>query len=188
MQTRTFYRFCCAVLLCFSGLLHAGTTQVMLETNQGNILLELDGEKAPITVENFLTYVDEGFYDGTVFHRVIAGFMIQGGGFTENMDKKSTKEAIKNEANNGLKNEPGTIAMARTRHPDSATAQFFINTVNNRFLNNGVRGVGYAVFGKVAEGMDTVMKISRLPTTSKGMYQDVPKEPVVIVKAYRVAE
>jgi len=187
MHIRTFYSLCCACLLSFSGLLHAATTQVMLETNQGEILLELDGDKAPITVENFLSYVDEGFYNGTIFHRVIAGFMIQGGGFTESMDKKPTNEAIKNEADNGLKNEPGTIAMARTRHPDSATAQFFINTVNNRFLNHGARGAGYAVFGKVAEGMDVVMKISRLPTTSQGMYQDVPKEPVIIIKAYRVA-
>ncbi|MDI3325418.1 peptidylprolyl isomerase [Pontibacterium granulatum] len=159
----------------------------MLETNQGEILLELDGDKAPITVDNFLSYVDDGFYNGTIFHRVIAGFMIQGGGFNESMDKKTTNEAIKNEADNGLKNEAGTIAMARTQHPDSATAQFFINTVNNRFLNHGARGAGYAVFGKVIEGMDVVMKISRLPTTSQGMYQDVPKKPVIIIKAYRVA-
>lgn len=188
MHTRTLQSLCCAFLLLFSGLLHAATTQVMLETNQGEILLELDSDKAPITVDNFLSYVDDGFYNGTIFHRVIAGFMIQGGGFTEKMDKKTTKEAIKNEADNGLANEPGTVAMARTRHPDSATAQFFINTVNNRFLNHGVRGPGYTVFGKVTKGMDIVMKISRLPTTSKGMYQDVPKDPVIIVKAYRVSQ
>jgi len=173
-----------ALLLCVSSLAHAETTRVTLETNQGNIILELDGYKAPITVRNFLGYVDDGFYNGTIFHRVIAGFMIQGGGFTPDMEKKTTKQAIQNEAGNGLQNLPGTIAMARTRHPHSATAQFFINTVNNRNLNKGPGNPGYAVFGKVVEGMDLVMKISRVPTTRTGGYRDVPKEPIIIQRAY----
>lgn len=188
MTARTLSSLFCALLLTFSGLLQAAPTLVTLETNQGLIELELDGDKAPKTVANFLSYVDEGFYNGTVFHRVIAGFMIQGGGFTEAMNKKTTKAAIENESSNGLKNLPGTIAMARTQHPNSATAQFFINTVNNTFLNPGARGPGYAVFGKVVNGMDIVMKISRLPTMSKGMYRDVPKSPVIIVKAYRTKQ
>lgn len=183
------YRFFSRILMLTLALVSLNTQaaqpQVTLETNLGKIQLELNSEKAPITVENFLRYVDSGFYDNTVFHRVIAGFMIQGGGFTEAMEQKTTGAPIKNEAANGLKNLPGTIAMARTQNPDSATAQFFINTVNNSFLNDGVRGPGYAVFGKVVGGMDVVMKISRVPTTRNGMHSDVPKEPVVVLRAYR---
>lgn len=171
-----------ALLLCISSLAHADTTRVTLETNKGNIVLELDGDKAPITVKNFLSYAEDGFYNGTIFHRVIAGFMIQGGGFTPAMEKKTTRQAIQNEADNGLKNLTGTIAMARTRHPHSATAQFFINTVNNRNLDRRPGNPGYAVFGKVVEGMDLVMQISRVPTTHKDGYRDVPKDPIIIQK------
>jgi peptidyl-prolyl cis-trans isomerase A (cyclophilin A) len=183
------YRFLSKVVIIALALIslsaQAASPQVTLETTAGKIQLELNADKAPVTVENFLRYVDSGFYNDTVFHRVIAGFMIQGGGFTAAMDQKPTRAAIKNEAGNGLKNLPGTIAMARTQDPDSATAQFFINTVNNGFLDAGARGPGYAVFGKVVGGMDVVMKISRVPTTRKGMHADVPQEPVVILRAYR---
>jgi len=158
---------------------------VIFETNQGNIELELNADKAPVSVENFLGYVDSGYYNNTIFHRVIAGFMIQGGGFTPEMEKKQTQAPIQNESDNGLKNEPGTIAMARTRAPHSATSQFFINTVNNRNLNGSAQRPGYAVFGKVTKGMDVVMKISRVPTTTVDYYRDVPKSAVVIEKAYR---
>lgn len=165
---------------------------VLLETSHGNIKIELYPEKAPITVENFLKYVKEGHYDGTIFHRVIRDFMIQGGGFTEKMsEKKTAHPPIKNEAGNGLKNERGAVAMARTNVVDSATAQFFINAVNNDFLNHvneTPRGYGYAVFGKVVSGMEVVDKIRSVPTGSHGMFDDVPKEPVVIRKALVVQE
>lgn len=156
---------------------------VVIETNQGTIEAELYADKAPISVENFLKYTQEGFYDGTVFHRVIDGFMIQGGGFTENMQQKPTRDQIKNEATNGLKNERGTLAMARTNVVDSATAQFFINVKDNDFLNHSSptpSGYGYAVFGKVTNGMEIVEKIKGVPTTTRGMFQDVPVTPVVI--------
>ena len=160
---------------------------VLFETSMGNIKVELYPDKAPISVKNFLTYVREGHYDGLVFHRVIRDFMIQGGGFTKEMKETGTKHPpIKNEADNGMKNDRGTVAMARTSVVDSATAQFFINTVNNEFLNHRAKtpqGYGYAVFGKVIEGMDTVDKIRAVPTGSSGMFQDVPKQPVVILKA-----
>ena len=158
---------------------------VVLETNKGNITIELDEEKAPISVANFLAYVDDGYYDGTVFHRVIPGFMIQGGGMDENLKEKETKEPIKNEADNGLGNERGTLAMARTQIVDSATSQFFINLTNNDFLNHGGRDFGYAVFGKVTEGMDIVDEIAKVATGDKGFHQNVPVEPVTIISAKR---
>jgi cyclophilin family peptidyl-prolyl cis-trans isomerase len=164
----------------------AQAPQVTLETNQGVIVLELAPEKAPATVANFLEYVKAGFYDGTVFHRVIDGFMIQGGGFTADLGKKDTRAPIKNESENGLSNSRGTIAMARTNDPHSATAQFFINTVDNSSgLDHGKTAQvwGYAVFGKVTQGMDVVDKIAKVQTSSKGGMQDVPTTPVVIVKA-----
>ena len=158
---------------------------VILSTSQGEIAIELDPDKAPVTVGNFLSYVDSGFYDGTIFHRVIDGFMIQGGGFTQDMKQKPTQAPIKNEADNGLRNEKGTIAMARTAVKDSATAQFFINLKDNEFLNHGSRDFGYAVFGKVVRGMDVVEKIGHLRTGSAGGMQDVPLEPIVIQSAKR---
>jgi peptidyl-prolyl cis-trans isomerase B (cyclophilin B) len=159
---------------------------VELHTNHGVIKLELNAEKAPKSVENFLNYVKAGHYDNTVFHRVIDGFMIQGGGFEPGMKQKPTAEPINNEANNGLKNENGSIAMARTNDPHSATAQFFINVNDNDFLNHSSptpQGWGYAVFGKVVEGMDIVEKIKKVKTGSKGFHQDVPVDDVVIEKA-----
>ena len=159
---------------------------VKLHTNHGIITLELDAEKAPVTVANFLAYVESGHYDNTVFHRVIDGFMIQGGGFEPGMNQKPTGEQIKNEADNGLKNERGTIAMARTQAPHSATAQFFINVADNDFLNHrspDLQGWGYCVFGKVSEGMDVVDAIRKVKTGSSGFHQDVPKEDVIIEKA-----
>jgi len=159
---------------------------VKLHTNHGTITLELDAEKAPKTVENFLQYVRDGFFDGTIFHRVIDGFMIQGGGFEPGMAQKPTREAIANEASNGLKNEAYTIAMARTPNPNSATAQFFINVANNSFLNFTAptpQGYGYAVFGKVVEGKDVVDKIKKVKTGNRAGHQDVPQEDVVITQA-----
>lgn len=159
---------------------------VELETTMGNIVIELNQEKAPNTVANFLQYVKSGHYDGTIFHRVIDGFMIQGGGMDANMTEKSTNAPIQNEADNGLKNEVGTIAMARTSDPHSATAQFFINVKDNSFLNfsgKNPQGWGYAVFGKVIEGMDIVNKIKGVPTGKYGFHADVPTTPVVITHA-----
>ena len=161
---------------------------VLLETTSGDILVELYPDKAPETVANFLKYVDNGFYNNTIFHRVIPGFMIQGGGLTARMPQKDTEAPIKNEADNGLKNDRGTIAMARTMDPHSATAQFFINLVDNDFLNFQApsgNGWGYCVFGKVTEGMDVVDKIAKVKTTTVGMYQDVPSDLVVITGASR---
>ena len=159
---------------------------VKQHTNHGIITLELDAEKAPVTVANFLAYVESGHYNNTVFHRVIDGFMIQGGGFEPGMNQKPTGEQIKNEADNGLKNERGTIAMARTQAPHSATAQFFINVADNDFLNHrspDLQGWGYCVFGKVSEGMDVVDAIRKVKTGSSGFHQDVPKEDVIIERA-----
>ena len=156
---------------------------VVLNTNYGPITLELDNEHAPVTVANFLQYARDGHYDNTIFHRVINGFMIQGGGFEPGMKQKPTNASIKNEASNGLKNTTGTIAMARTNDPQSATAQFFINVADNDFLNfksETPQGWGYAVFGKVSDGMDTVNKIKAVKTGTSGFHQDVPKEDVVI--------
>jgi cyclophilin family peptidyl-prolyl cis-trans isomerase len=165
---------------------------VKMETNMGTIVLELNPDKAPNTVENFMRYVEDNFYDGTIFHRVIDGFMIQGGGFTADYGQKPTRESVKNEANNGLKNEVGTIAMARTNAPHSATAQFFINVENNSFLNytaSTPKGWGYAVFGKVVEGMDVVEKIKKIPTGYGGPFPtDVPQTTVVIEKMSKVVE
>ncbi|GAB4367585.1 MAG: peptidylprolyl isomerase [Deltaproteobacteria bacterium] len=160
---------------------------VALETNMGTIQVELYPDKAPVTVKNFLAYVREGHYDGLVFHRVIRDFMIQGGGFTKEMkERRPAHPPIRNEAGNGLRNDRGTIAMARTNVVDSATAQFFINVVDNDFLNHRdetPRGFGYAVFGKVIEGMEVVDRIRAVPTGRVGMFEDVPREPVTILKA-----
>jgi len=162
---------------------------VKLETSMGNIVIELNEQAAPVTVKNFLGYVEEGFYDGTIFHRVIPGFMIQGGGFTTEMEQKETREAIVNEADNGLKNERGTIAMARQNDPDSATCQFFINHRDNGLLNY-VENIkpGYAVFGKVIEAMDVVDAIASVVTTARMGYNDVPVKPVVIQSARIVSQ
>ena len=162
--------------------------EVLLETTSGDILLELYPDKAPETVANFLKYVDDGFYDNTIFHRVIPNFMIQGGGMTAKLQEKETREPIKNEADNGLKNERGTIAMARTMEPHSASAQFFINHKDNDFLNYRAAtqdGWGYAVFGKVIDGMDVVDKVAKIKTKSQGVHDDVPVDMVLITKASR---
>ncbi len=162
--------------------------QVILETSLGTIVLELYPDKAPISVANFLRYLDSGFYNGTVFHRVIPGFMIQGGGFTEDMNQKKVDAPIKNEAKNGLSNLRGTVAMARTSVLDSATSQFFINTVDNFFLDHqdeSTEGYGYCVFGKVIEGLEIAERIQNVPTGTLGYFQDVPKDPVIIKSAKR---
>ena len=176
-----------AVLLS-AGISLGASPTVIMKTSMGEIKIELYEKKAPISVKNFLAYVDDGFFDGTIFHRVINDFMIQGGGFTKDMEKKATKPPIKNEAANGLKNKTGTLAMARTGVVDSATAQFFINTVDNDFLDHQdttTRGYGYAVFGRVIDGMDVVNKIKVVKTTSKGGMGDVPVEPVIIESVKR---
>jgi peptidyl-prolyl cis-trans isomerase B (cyclophilin B) len=163
-----------------------GHPMINLETSMGNITLELYPDKAPATVANFLEYVKAGFYDGTIFHRVINGFMVQGGGLDAKMGKKATRAPIKNEADNGLTNDAYTVAMARTNDPDSATAQFFINVANNTFLNHtgkNPRGWGYAVFGKVVKGQDVVDKIKAVAATTRDSYENVPQEPVTIIKA-----
>ena len=166
----------------------AENPNVLLDTTEGEILIELYPDKAPETVANFLKYVDEGFYKNTIFHRVIKGFMIQGGGLTLKMEEKPTNAPVKNEADNGLKNDRGTIAMARTMDPHSATAQFFINLVDNEFLNYTaptVQGWGYCVFGKVVDGMDVVDKIGKAKTGSRPPYDDVPLDSVLINEASR---
>lgn len=180
--------------LCFlvlAGPAYAVETVVM-DTTQGRITLELDEQRAPTSVANFLAYVDAGFYDGTIFHRVIDNFMIQGGGFDANLQQKTTRPAIRNEADNGLRNERGTIAMARTQVIDSATSQFFINLKDNAFLdhrNKTQQGYGYTVFGKVVEGMDVVDRIGKLPTRKKSaQFADLPTETVVIKSIRRTAE
>ena len=171
----------CALFLAANAW--AANPQVEIKTNQGSIVVELYPEKAPKTVENFLRYVKDGFYDGTILHRVIAGFMIQGGGFTADYKQKPTRAPVENEAANGLKNETGTLAMARTRQPHSATSQFFINVKNNDFLDHRSAApaeFGYAVFGQVIEGMDVVHSIEKVRTGNKGGHQDVPVDAVVI--------
>lgn len=184
-------RIVLALSLCFllGALIAVGNADaagkrpiVLMETSLGNVKIELDPEKAPVTVKNFLEYVNGGFYDGTIFHRVIPGFMVQGGGFTPDRKQKPTRVAIKNEAGNGLKNDRGTIAMARTADPNSATAQFFINVVNNDGLNRpSPDGFGYAVFGRVVEGMDVVDRIVSVKTINPNMvFQNFPETPVVI--------
>jgi peptidyl-prolyl cis-trans isomerase B (cyclophilin B) len=185
-----------AIIAVFGLLIMGGSTpasesnpKVVLDTSKGKIVLELYPGKAPETVKNFLEYVDAKYYDGTIFHRVIPNFMIQGGGFTVDMARKTTRAPIKNEADKGLQNERGTISMARTGDPHSATAQFFINSKNNEFLNyqsQTQQGWGYAAFGKVIEGMDTVDAISAVKTTTRGPYRDVPVEAVVVRSARRL--
>jgi peptidyl-prolyl cis-trans isomerase A (cyclophilin A) len=177
-----------AVLLLASTLTSAwaqNTQRVRLDTDMGSITLELDAARAPITVNNFVQYVRDGHYDGTVFHRVIPDFMIQGGGFTANMAQKPTRAPIAIESRNGLRNTRGTVAMARTMVPDSATAQFFINVKDNAFLDqaNSRDGHGYAVFGRVVEGMDVVDRIRQVPTGNRGGHQNVPLQPVTLLKA-----
>ncbi|MEO1204174.1 MAG: peptidylprolyl isomerase [Pseudomonadota bacterium] len=153
---------------------------ISIKTNHGDITVELFEDKAPITCENFRQYVTDKFFDGTIFHRVIPGFMIQGGGFDEDMNQKPTRDSIQNEADNGERNDRGTLAMARTPEIDSATAQFFINLKDNDFLNHSSRDFGYAVFGKVTDGMEVVDKIAGVATGNHGHHQDVPQSPVVI--------
>ncbi|WP_286789050.1 MULTISPECIES: peptidylprolyl isomerase [unclassified Pseudomonas] len=177
--------FTAATLVLASSAWAAENPHVVLTTNQGEIELELDAQKAPVSVQNFLSYVDSGFYKGTIFHRVILGFMIQGGGFTQDMQQKDTQAPIRNEADNGLKNTRGTVSMARTAAVNSATSQFFINVSDNAFLDHGQRDFGYAVFAKVTRGMDVVDKIAGVSTVSKGMFQNVPREPILILAAKR---
>jgi len=177
-----------SVLAAVTPVVGAENPKVILDTTKGQITIELYPGKAPETVKNFLAYVDEGFYNGTIFHRVIPKFMIQGGGFASDMQQKTTRPPIKIESDNGLKNERGTIAMARTQDPNSATAQFFINSADNTFLNftaKTVQGWGYAVFGKVVQGMEVLDEISKVKTGAKGMHRDVPADPIVITTAKR---
>lgn len=195
MHRRTLTRWVAGAALALAAALPASAQQtsqsaaaprVKLETSLGVIMLELDAQKAPKTVANFVQYVKDKHYDGTVFHRVIDGFMIQGGGFTADMQQKPTRPSIQNEADNGLKNLPLTVAMARTNDPHSASAQFFINVADNRFLNHTqptLNGWGYAVFGKVVAGADVVDKIRQVRTGNRGMFQDLPTTPVTILKA-----
>ncbi|OOZ35826.1 peptidylprolyl isomerase [Solemya velesiana gill symbiont] len=183
------FRLFAALLLSLGLAATAGTetTRVLMKTNMGDIEIELYGDKAPKSVENFLNYVDKGFYNGTVFHRVINSFMIQGGGFNKAMNKKHTDDPITNEAKNGLKNERGTIAMARTSDPHSATSQFFINHVDNKNLDYpSFDGWGYAVFGKVTRGLETVDKIADVYTITKSYMKNVPEKPVVIESVTRI--
>jgi len=173
------YLLACALL--FSIAAHAANPQLEVKTSQGTLTIELYQDKAPKTVENFLQYAKDGFFNGTIFHRVIPGFMIQGGGFTPDMKQKETRAQIQNEAKNGLKNETATLAMARTNDPHSASAQFFINLKDNSFLDYpGRDGWGYAVFGKVVQGFDVVQKIATVQTTNAGPHQNVPATPIVI--------
>jgi peptidyl-prolyl cis-trans isomerase A (cyclophilin A) len=184
---------CILSIFLFSGIVIAAAADhpaknpvVLMETSMGNVKIQLDPQKAPISVQNFLDYVKNSFYNGTIFHRVIPGFMVQGGGFTAEMKQKATKAPIKNEGGNGLKNDRGTIAMARTGNPDSATAQFFINVANNDSLNRpSPDGFGYAVFGKVTEGMSVVDKIVQVPTGFRMGMSDVP-ETAVVIKSMKV--
>jgi peptidyl-prolyl cis-trans isomerase B (cyclophilin B) len=188
---RTFFAFCLALALSVWGAgaqaqAAEGVPVIKLQTTLGDIVLELDAEKAPITVKNFLQYVREGHYDGTIFHRVIDNFMIQGGGFDPDMKQLPTRTPIKNEADNGLKNDKYTIAMARTPNPHSASSQFFINTKNNDFLNFTAptsQGWGYAVFGRVVEGFEVVDAIGKVETGTAGIHSDVPIQDVIISKA-----
>ncbi len=183
--------FAAAVLALAFGASAGDNPKVALDTSRGKIVLELYADKAPQTVKNFMAYVDAGFYNSTVFHRVIPDFMIQGGGFTADMQQKSTRPPIRNEAENGLLNLRGTIAMARTPNPHSATAQFFINTVDNEALNHrdkSPRGWGYAVFGRCIDGMSTVEKINAVETINKGSYENVPVAPVIVESATLLVE
>ena len=187
-MTRVLF-FAAAVLAVAFGAFAGDNPKVILETSKGEIVLELYADKAPETVKNFLAYVDADFYNDTIFHRVIPDFMIQGGGFTADLQKKKTRAPIRNEADNGLSNQRGTIAMARTPDPHSASAQFFINSKNNDFLNHRGKtpqGWGYAVFGHVVEGMEVVDRISKVKTATRGRFRDVPAEPVIITRAARL--
>ena len=196
LLAKTMFRFLLLTLasLCLalpSAQAQSQAQQVKLTTTMGDILIEVDAQNAPVSSENFLQYVREGFYTGTIFHRVIGNFMLQGGGFTESFEKKITRDAIKNEATNAVKNLRGTLSMARTGDPHSATSQFFINVVDNDFLNHtepSGRGWGYAVFAKVIDGMDVVDKIRNVPTATYNRYQNVPTTPVVITSATVVGE
>ena len=158
---------------------------VILVTNYGKITLDMYADEAPVTVENFLAYVDGGFYDGTIIHRVIPGFVIQGGGFTQTMEQKPTKPSIANEAANGLKNVRGSLSMARTQDVNSATSQFFVNLKENTILDHGTRDFGYAVFAKVSEGIDVVDRMAAVTTANRGHHQNVPVEPITIESAYQ---
>nr|WP_324770426.1 peptidylprolyl isomerase [Pokkaliibacter plantistimulans] len=169
-----------ALLLATTLSLPCWADTLRLETNMGNIDIELFRDKAPVSTDNFIRYAKNNFYDGTIFHRVIPGFMIQGGGFDQNMQQKEAGAPIRNEADNGLENLRGTLAMARRSDKDSATSQFFINVKDNHFLDHGVRDFGYAVFGKVVAGMDIVDKIAAVPTGRRGMFSDVPESAVII--------
>ena len=171
-----------------AGVASAENPQVLFETSAGDIRIELFAEAAPVTVENFLTYVDDGFYDGTIFHRVIPDFVIQGGGFTAAMERKPTRDPIVNEADNGLKNTRGTLSMARTQVRDSATSQFFVNLADNPFLDHGERDFGYAVFARVVDGMAVVDRIAQGETTRRNGMADVPVEPVRVERARRVEQ
>ncbi|MHC6226761.1 peptidylprolyl isomerase [Pseudomonas sp. X10] len=175
----------CSVVFATSLMAAEKQPRVLLDTSFGQIEVELNAEKSPISTKNFLQYVDSGFYNNTIFHRVIPGFMVQGGGFTEQMVQKDTKDPIRNEASNGLHNTRGTLAMARTSNPNSATSQFFINVADNAFLDPG-RDAGYAVFGKVTKGMEVVDQIVNSPTTIKKGMRDVPTDPVFIKSAKRL--
>ncbi len=175
-----------STLLFSASLLAAEAPHVLLTTNLGEVEVELDAEKAPVSAKNFLAYVDSGFYNGVQFHRVIPGFMVQTGGFTADMQQKETRAPIKNEADNGLKNTRGSLAMARTSDVNSASSQFFINLTDNDFLNHGGRDFGYAVFGKVVRGMDVVDRIAAVRTGNRGMHQNVPVQPVLIQSAKRL--
>lgn len=161
---------------------------VVFETSHGTIKLEMLTEEAPVSVENFLQYVDDGHFDDTIFHRVMPGFVIQGGGFTADMEQKPTREPIKNEADNGVKNTRGSLSMARTQDVGSATCQFFMNLVDNEFLDHGTRDFGYAVFARVVEGMDVVDAIAKVPTANNGFHQNVPVEPVVVTRATQIED
>jgi peptidyl-prolyl cis-trans isomerase A (cyclophilin A)/peptidyl-prolyl cis-trans isomerase B (cyclophilin B) len=190
---KKFYLFLAVIVLFTLGLttssLAKANPKVLMKTTKGDIVIELFPQKAPITVKNFLSYVDEGFYDGTIFHRVIKGFMIQGGGYTTELHRKSTKPPIKNEATNGLSNKRGTIAMARTMDINSATAQFFINLVDNTFLDhrdNTPEGYGYCVFGRVIQGMDVVDAIAEVKTMTRRGMRDVPRETIEIISIKRL--
>ena len=181
MLLKKISRFVAGLMLALATLASQAAPSVEMQTSMGMIVIELDSEKAPISVKNFLQYAKDGYYNGTIFHRVIDGFMIQGGGFTKDMGEKPTGAQIPNEAKDGLKNTRGTIAMARRAEPHSATAQFFINHKDNSALDYPSRdGWGYAVFGKVTQGLEVVDKIAKVRTGNRGMFQDVPVEPVVI--------
>ncbi len=187
MLNRFYAAFFSIILLLSTGA-NADNPTVIMETSEGSITIELFADKAPASVKNFLSYVDDGYYNGLIFHRVIPDFMVQGGGFKPNMKRKSGQSSVHNEADNGLKNTRGTLAMARTGDPHSATSQFFINLADNSYLdfrNRSQGGWGYAVFAKVVEGMDVVDKIARTPTVNEGGYENVPREDIVIISVTR---